>query len=378
MGAWSPHLLDVREPWAEEGLVAARQAGDPAGVAVILLVMALDALERADLPGWLRLSEEASRLADRERLPYVSISLQWLRMTLAGLRGDRAEVAREYAAMSETAPQVAIPMKDAQAPAAELLSRIWDREALLGKVDELLAAFRDMFGTATVTHVMLARAGRVEEVRPLLARSPMPAETDLYWSTINDWVFESEAAVLAEDRALAMLALERLRPFAGRMSVAGASAVSGPVDGYLALLEAFVGDPAAASRSADAALATAQQWGFTAYVAWLRAWRDTPGHLNPASRLARMVAEQPCPSSHVAVGPDAVPYGGLSRTMRASSTSCRRLTRGASSPLRAPPSSGRGPATGPGARGRGGDGWWAGSGRWSGSCETWLFVPLCG
>ena len=277
MGAWSPHLLDVREPWAAEGLGAARQAGDPAGVAVITLVMALDALERADLAGWTRLSEEAGRLADRERLPYVSISLQWLRMTLAGLRGDRAGVAREHAAMSETAPQVAIPMKDAQAPAAELLSRIWDRDALSGKVDELLAAFRDMFGTATVTHVMLARAGRVEEVRPLLARSPMPAEVDTYWSTINDWVFETEAAVLAEDRALATLALERLRPYAGRLSIAGASAVSGPVDGYLALLEAFVGDPAAATRSADAALATADEWGFAAYADWLLAWRDTLG-----------------------------------------------------------------------------------------------------
>ena len=217
------------------------------------------------------------RLADQERLPYVSISLQWLRMTLAGLRGDHAEVAREYAAMSETAPQVAIPMKDAQAPAAELLSRIWDREALLGKVDELLAAFRDMFGTATVTHVMLARAGRVDEVRPLLARSPMPAEVDLYWSTVNDWVFETEAAVLAEDRALASLALEKLRPYAGRMSVAGASAVSGPVDGYLALVEAYVGDPAAATRSADAALTTAEEWGFSAYVAWLADWRARLG-----------------------------------------------------------------------------------------------------
>jgi len=121
---------------------------------------------------------------------------------------------------------------------------------------------------------MLARAGRVEEVRPLLLRSPMPLEAGTYWSTVNDWVFETEAAVLAEDRALATLALERLRPYAGRLSIAGASAVSGPVDGYLAWLEASVGAPAAASRSADAALATAKEWGFTAYVGWLLEGRD--------------------------------------------------------------------------------------------------------
>jgi DNA-binding SARP family transcriptional activator len=277
MASWSPHLLDLREPWAEEGVAAAREAGDPAGVAVLMLVRALDALERCDKAGWERFDREAGAIADRERLPYVSISLQWLRMTLAGLRDDRAEVERLYAVMSETAPEVAIPMKEVQAPAASLLSRIWDAESLRGDVDGLLAAFRNFFGTATVVHAMLARVGRAEELVPLLASSPMPHETDLYWSTINDWVFESEAVVLAEDRGLAAMALEKLRPFAGRMAVAGASAVSGPVDGYLALLESYAGDPARATASADAAEATAEEWGFTAYLAWLRGWRERRG-----------------------------------------------------------------------------------------------------
>ncbi|GAA2133659.1 BTAD domain-containing putative transcriptional regulator [Nocardioides bigeumensis] len=277
MACWSPHLLDVREPWAEEGLAAAREAGDPAGIAVCSLVGVLDALERCDLAAWERLDAQTGAVADRERLPYVSISLQWLRMTLAGLRDDRAEVARQYAVMSETAPQVAIPMKEVQAPAAALFSRIWDAEALAGQVDELVDAFKNAFGTATVVHAMLARVGRADEVRPLLVDSPMPHETDLYWSTINDWVFESEAAVLAEDRQLAETALEKLRPFAGRMAVAGASAVSGPVDGYVALLESFAGDPARATASADAAEATAREWGFTAYLTWLRGWRERRG-----------------------------------------------------------------------------------------------------
>ena len=306
MGAWSPHLLDVREPWAEEGLAAARQAGDPAGVAVITLVMALDALERADLAGWLRLSEEASRLADRERLPYVSISLQWLRMTLAGLRGDRAEVAREYAAMSETAPQVAIPMKDAQAPAAELLSRIWDREALLGKVDELLAAFRDMFGTATVTHVMLARAGRADEVRPPAGAQPDAGRGRPVLVDVNDWVFETEAAVLAEDRALASLALERLRPYAGRMSVAGASAVSGPVDGYLALVEALRRRPGRSHPVGRRCTLNGAGVGILGVRRLVARLARPAGHLNPPSSWPEWL----CELAQMAVGPNRYRHSG--------------------------------------------------------------------
>jgi len=110
-------------------------------------------------------------------------------------------------------------------------------------------------------------------VRPTLANTPMIAEEPTSWSTISDWAFETEAAVLSDDR-LATQARETLRPFRGRMAIAGATAVSGPVDGYLALLEHHVGDHAAAEELADAALATAQEWGFTAYAAWLREWRE--------------------------------------------------------------------------------------------------------
>ena len=54
------------------GLAAARQAGDPAGVGRDPLVMAARRAGARGPAGLApRLSEEASRLADRERLPYV-------------------------------------------------------------------------------------------------------------------------------------------------------------------------------------------------------------------------------------------------------------------------------------------------------------------
>ena len=180
-----------------------------------------------------------------------------------------------------------------------------------------------MFGTATpCTHVMLARAGRVEEVRPLLARSPMPAEDDTYWSTVNDWVFEAEAAVLAEDRGSgdarpgAAGAVRRAHVGLGR-----GPHVSGPVDGYLALAGGVRRRPGRGLRSADAALATAAEWGFTAYVAWLRAWRDA------------WASE---PSAKTPEPPGSLSDRGNRAIVRAGWL-LRRLTRWASSPLRAPP-----------------------------------------
>jgi hypothetical protein len=45
--------------------------------------------------------------------------------------------------------------------------------------------------------------------------------------------------------------------------------VQGPVDGYLALAAATLGDTDAASRHAGEAHRLAAEWGLTAYLAWL-------------------------------------------------------------------------------------------------------------
>ena len=49
----------------------------------------------------------------------------------------------------------------------------------------------------------------------------------------------------------------------------GVSIVAGPVDGYLALTEATLGNRSAAGAAADQALDVARSWGMTAYVNWL-------------------------------------------------------------------------------------------------------------
>lgn len=53
------------------------------------------------------------------------------------------------------------------------------------------------------------------------------------------------------------------------MEAEAAAACFGPVDGYLALAEASLGDLEAARLHAASAHDTATTWGWSSYVAWL-------------------------------------------------------------------------------------------------------------
>jgi hypothetical protein len=198
-------------------------------------------------------------------------------MCLASLRGDREAVTRHHEMLSETAPLVAVPMQDVHAPAAAMFASLWDAEALAAVADETLDQIRDHYGTATTTHLLLTRAGRSDEVPPLLDRSPMKDEPPTYWSTLTDWADEAEAAAVSGHLPLATQAVEMLRPYGGRIGVAGISAVIGPLDGYLALALAAIGEQDEAAERADAALAMADEWEFTAYRDWLQGHRERMG-----------------------------------------------------------------------------------------------------
>ena len=291
MAGWTPQLTEQRIAWINEGLAAAREVGDQAAQAVLLTSLAVDSLELGRRDDWLAASEEAGRLADRLRLPYVHLGLHWMWMCLASLRGDREAVTRHHEMLSETAPLVAVPMQDVHAPAAAMFASLWDPEALAAMADETLDALRDHYGTATTTHLLLTRAGRSDEVPPLLDRSPMPDEPPTYWSTLTDWADEAEAAAVSGHLPLATQAVEMLRPYGGRIGVAGISAVIGPLDGYLALALAAIGERDEAAERADAALAMADEWGFTAYRDWLQ------GHRRADGVLRSLVKPRDIPSS---------------------------------------------------------------------------------
>ena len=205
------------------------------------------------------------------------LTVYWLRMSLATIRDDDAGAERAYQGIADTAPDVAVPMQELQAAAAATMMGLWDPPRLREIVDLMVAAHEEFQDAATTVHQMLARCGRTDDLRTSLARFPIPHEDDEYWSTVTDWCSEAEAASVVGDRGIAAHAVEVLAPYSGRMAVSGAVLTLGPVDGYLALALVTLGETERAGLLADAALTMAAEWGFTAYVAWLRECRERLG-----------------------------------------------------------------------------------------------------
>jgi hypothetical protein len=269
MASWAPRHLADRRAWSEEGLAAARAAGDPAAEAVLLVTRAIDELELGKMEAWEEHSAAAVAIARRERLPYVMFTVHWLRMTMAALGGDRAGVAEHLSGLETTSREVALPMAEVHAPAAAMIASLWDG-TVGGAVGPMLEAFEDSGGQIDApVHQMLARAGRLDDLRRLLPDSRLTEHDPAQWSQIADWCMEVEAAAAVGDVDLARRGREVLGPYADRISLAGAAASFGPVSGYLALAAATTGDREAAGQYATAALDTATRWGWGAYVTWL-------------------------------------------------------------------------------------------------------------
>lgn len=266
--AWDPARTTERLAWAQEGADAAREVGDPAGEAVLLLAAAIDHLELGDRDAWERLVARAEELGTRHRLPYVLIVVRWIQYCLALLRDDDGVVAERLDTLMRTVPEVAIPSQDMQVPFAQIWARVWGPREGLAEVTDAMLAAQEAWGKAeTATHLVLARA-RDPRLDEALRRWPAGANVET-WEKLGSWCWEAEAAYVADDPALAASAVAELAPYADRMSLSGAAIVAGPVAGYLALAHAVLGDEELSARHRRAAVAMAGEWGLPRYVAWL-------------------------------------------------------------------------------------------------------------
>jgi DNA-binding SARP family transcriptional activator len=277
MVAWNPAQLADRLAWAEEGVVAARAAADPRAEAVLLMTLATAQVEAGDRAGWESSVGGAESIATRERLAYPMMTLHWQRLGMAALRGDADRLAAELESLTAVVADIALPSQEMQIPFAKVAARLWDPEGLHDLVDMFAAAHDEHVEGGTMVHLVLARTGRVEDLRRSLDAFPMPVEDELYWSTLSDWTAEAEAASVAGDVALARRAVDALTPYRGRLTVAGATVVDGCVDLSLALAHATCGELAVASELADSGAAQAEAWGFTELTAWLARHRARLG-----------------------------------------------------------------------------------------------------
>ena len=123
---------------------------------------------------------------------------------------------------------------------------------------------------------MLALAGMQDELRAELDRAPLRPLHD-NWYLTTEAAVRSLVAGFTGDEDLARRSVDVLRPLSGRMAVSGISVVIGPVDGYVAIALATLGERAEAATFAARAEALATHWGMTAYLRWFAAERTRLG-----------------------------------------------------------------------------------------------------
>jgi hypothetical protein len=266
---WRCAHLGRRHELAVEELAAARESGDEPAQALAHTALAGTALEEGDLETWRTQSAAADDIARRRRLVYVDYALHFVRLNLSLLADDGEAADRHAHAMRTMREDMATPAMEWNEFGVLYATAAWRPGAAeplaRGMLDYFTASPNDL-GRTPLLHV-LALAGMADELRRELARAPLRPLRDT-------WYLSAEASVRAVvagylgDTELARLSGEQLRPLSGRMAVMGIAVVTGPVDGYLAIALAVLGEREEATGLAQRAEQLAARWGMTAYQRW--------------------------------------------------------------------------------------------------------------
>jgi DNA-binding SARP family transcriptional activator len=275
---WRSGSLDRRAVLADEELAAAAEQGDETALALAHIMRAGTAVEQGDLDTWLAESAAAGSIARRRRLAYVEYVLHFVRFALALLGDDDAGADAHVEAMRSMRDGLATPAVEWNEFGFLYATASWRPGFAEGVAGGMLDVFRQNpfdIGRGPLMYV-LAQAGRHDDLRAELARGPLEPMRDSWWVTAEAAVRAVIAGVV-HDEALARDSVAALRPASGRMAVTGIALVQGPVDGYLAVGLAVLGEREEAARLAERAVILAEEWGMTAYLRWMREQRERLG-----------------------------------------------------------------------------------------------------
>jgi hypothetical protein len=268
-----PDTLDRRVRLAEESVRCARSAQDPELEAVALFWLAVIAGEGGRMSDRKEAVRACRRIAEHHRLRYLQVMLGCYDVPWLSLQGLQTEAERELETTERWAAQAAFPFRDEAIIAARAWLALWQ-----GRAAELLDSFLALDEVSptdmgTTSLLLMLRSGRLQEATAHLEQRPVPLVDDDFAVTL-DLAIGAEAALLLRRPDLAAAVYPLMSGWSGRVASAGTGAPLGPVDAFLALAAAAVGEIALASRHADEAARCCREWGLVPVAAWLSALRE--------------------------------------------------------------------------------------------------------
>jgi hypothetical protein len=234
------------------------------------------ALSEVGRPAEMWVAVAAARAeAERLRIAFGEVVLDGLVVPWLAMAGRFEECERVLEHLRTLGSRISHNNVEEAATGAILSLRLWQGRSL--EMVPLLEQFDEtVYPFAPSVAVYLWRAGEHDRARAYFAEHGAPLEHDNDISLVA-WCHAAELSLHLGERTLAGRCYELLAPYAGLSACAGSSLAIGPVDAYLAMAAAAVGETAVASRHADDAVALATAWELPVLRAWLLETRAAYG-----------------------------------------------------------------------------------------------------
>ena len=273
---WRPSTALERRDLATEGMELAHRLGNERAYVVTTTLRAVVASELGLVEEMWEHAAVAHDEAERLRLPYGLIVLDSLALPWLAMAGKFEECEQRMADIIALDQQMTLAQSEDATTGALMSLRLWQgRSAEIAPQLEEFAALTPLPVTSTVI-VFWLRAGETELATKCWRAHPIDLTGDDWFAMLN-WCSAAEAGLLLDDHLLASAAYDRLAPFAGRSGCAGSGNANGPVDAFLAMAAAAVGETALAGQHADRALELCDEWDIPLAAQWLRDQRERFG-----------------------------------------------------------------------------------------------------
>lgn len=266
-----------RRSWGEEALVLAVRTGDERARTNVRCLLAAIRCELGDVLG---IDDELGDIVDsahRQKMYFVEMVSLNLVHCWAAMRGDRAMIEDSFRRLTDAFERVSTAHKVDTVKGAALFVPLWNPSAPAPQAANVMTYMAESaIPVAPAAAVLALRHGLETEARLLVDTFGVDLDTDNWFSPFV-WALGAELGLRLDDPDLAAAAYAKLAEYHGSCVMSGTSPAHGPVDAYLALAAAAVGETDLAARHAEDALELIRAWRIPQVERWLLGLRDRHG-----------------------------------------------------------------------------------------------------